>query len=50
MVVDALGEPAATFHEHHGFIRIPDTLRLTQKLSVIIAALTLSCSTEGCAG
>jgi GNAT superfamily N-acetyltransferase len=40
VVVDALHEQAATFCEHHGFARIPDTLRLIQKISDIAAALT----------
>lgn len=40
VVVDALHEPAASFYEHHGFTRIPDTLRLIQKISDIAAALT----------
>ena len=39
VVVDALHERAATFYEHHGFTRIPDTLRLIQKISDIAAAL-----------
>jgi GNAT superfamily N-acetyltransferase len=39
VVVDALHEPAALY-EHHGFTRIPDTLRLIQKISEIAAALT----------
>jgi GNAT superfamily N-acetyltransferase len=39
LVVDALHERAATFYEHHGFTRIPDTLRLIQKISDIAAAL-----------
>jgi GNAT superfamily N-acetyltransferase len=40
VVVDALHERAAAFYEHHGFSRIPDTLRLIQKISDIAAALT----------
>jgi GNAT superfamily N-acetyltransferase len=39
VVVDALHANAAAFYEHHGFSRIPDTLRLTQKISDIAAAL-----------
>lgn len=39
VVVDALHEPAAAFYEHHGFRRIPGTLRLVQKVSDIAAAL-----------
>lgn len=39
VVVDALHEHAAAFYEHHGFTRIPDTLRLIQKISDIAAAL-----------
>jgi GNAT superfamily N-acetyltransferase len=40
VVVDALHEHAAAFYEHHGFTRIPDTLRLIQKISDIAAALS----------
>jgi len=39
LVVDALHERAATFYEHHGFRRIPETMRLLQKMSVIAKAL-----------
>lgn len=39
VVVDALHEKAADFYQHHGFRRIPDTLRLIQKVSDIAAAL-----------
>lgn len=39
VVVDALHEPAAAFYEHHGFRRIPGTLRLVQKISDVAAAL-----------
>ena len=39
VVVDALHEPAAAFYQHHGFVRIPATLRLLQKVSDIEAAL-----------
>jgi GNAT superfamily N-acetyltransferase len=39
VVVDALHERAAAFYEHHGFTRIPSTLRLVQKVSAIEAAL-----------
>jgi hypothetical protein len=38
-VVDAIDEPAATFCEHHGFRRIPETSRLVQKISDIAAAI-----------
>jgi GNAT superfamily N-acetyltransferase len=41
VVVDALHEHAATFYEHHGFRRIPGTLRLVQKVSDIAAAIDL---------
>lgn len=41
VAVDALHEQAATFYEHHGFRRIPGTLRLVQKLSDIAAAIDL---------
>ena len=40
VVVDALHETAATFYEHHGFRRIPGTLRLVQKVSDAAAART----------
>jgi GNAT superfamily N-acetyltransferase len=40
VVVDALHEQAAAFYEHHGFTRIPDTLRLIQKISDVAAALS----------
>lgn len=39
VVVDALHEKAAGFYEHHGFRRIPDGLRLVQKVSDIAASL-----------
>lgn len=39
VVVDAIDEAAASFYEHHGFRRIPDTRRLVQKLSDIECAL-----------
>lgn len=39
VVVDALNERAVGFYEHHGFRRIPGTLRLVQKVSDIAAAL-----------
>ena len=39
VVVDALHENAAKFYEHHGFARIPGTLRLVQKTSSVAAAL-----------
>lgn len=39
VVVDALGEPAAGFYEHHGFRRIPGTLRLVQKVSDVAASV-----------
>jgi GNAT superfamily N-acetyltransferase len=39
VVVDALHEPAAAFYEHHGFRRVPGTLRLVQKVSDVAAAL-----------
>lgn len=38
-VVDALHERACTFYQHYGFRRIPDTLRLVQKMSSIEVAL-----------
>jgi GNAT superfamily N-acetyltransferase len=39
VVVDAIDEHAAAFYEHHGFRRMPGTLRLVQKVSDIAAAL-----------
>jgi GNAT superfamily N-acetyltransferase len=39
-VVDAIDEPPARFYEHHGFRRVPDTMRLVQKMSDIAAAVT----------
>jgi len=39
VVVDALHEKAAGFYQHHGFRRIPNSLRLIQKVSDIAAAL-----------
>lgn len=39
VVVDALHETAASLYHHHGFRRIPDSLRLIQKVSDIAAAL-----------
>jgi len=39
-VVDALHKQACTFYEHHGFKRIPDTLRLVQKMSSIETSLS----------
>lgn len=40
VVVDAIDEHAAAFYEHHGFRRIPESLRLVQKVSDIAAALS----------
>ena len=40
LVVDALHEKAATFYEHYGFKRIPETLRRLQKMSAIAAAIS----------
>lgn len=39
VVVDALHEPAATCYEHHGFKRVPGSLRLVQQVSDVAAAL-----------
>jgi GNAT superfamily N-acetyltransferase len=39
VVVDAIDEGAAGFYSHHGFRRIPGTLRPVQKVSDIAAAL-----------
>jgi ribosomal protein S18 acetylase RimI-like enzyme len=39
VVVDAIDERAASFHERQGFQRIPTTDRLIQKVSDIAAAL-----------
>lgn len=39
VVVDAIDERAASFYEHHGFRRIPQTLRLVQKVADSAAAV-----------
>lgn len=39
VVVDALHERAAAFYEHHGFARVPESLRLVRKVSDIAADL-----------
>lgn len=39
VVVDAIDEHAAGFYAHHGFTRIPGTMRLIQKVSDIAEAL-----------
>jgi GNAT superfamily N-acetyltransferase len=39
VVVDAVHEKAAGFYQHHGFRRIPGSLRLVQKVSDVAAAL-----------
>ncbi len=39
VVVDAIDERVTSFYEHHGFRRIPETLRLVQKVADIAAAL-----------
>lgn len=39
VAVDAIDDTAASFYEHHGFRRIPDSVRLVQKLADIAAAL-----------
>lgn len=39
VVVDALHEQGATFYEHYGFRRIPETLRLVAKVSDIAASI-----------
>ncbi len=39
VVVDAIDDNAVRFYEHHGFRRVPDTLRLVQRLSDVAAAL-----------
>lgn len=41
VVVDAIHEEAAAFYAKHGFTRIPDTLRLVQKVSDIATSLAL---------
>lgn len=40
-VVDAFGEQAAGFYEAHGFLRLPESLRLVLPMATI-AKLTLS--------
>lgn len=39
IVVDAIDERAASFYEHHGFVRIPETQRLIARLRDIAAAV-----------
>jgi len=39
LVVDALNDRAATFYQRHGFQRIPETLRLLQRMSAIAKAM-----------
>lgn len=39
VVVDAVDEQVVRFYEHHGFRRIPGTLRLVQRLGDIAVAL-----------
>ena len=39
VVVDAIDEHAAGFYAHHGFTRIPETMRLVQKVGDIAEAL-----------
>lgn len=39
VAVDAFHEDAVRFYEHHGFRRIPGTLRLVQKVSSVVSAL-----------
>jgi len=39
VVVDAIDNTAAAFYGHHGFRRIPETLRLVQKVADIAASL-----------
>lgn len=39
VVVDALHPEAAAFYEHHGFVQVPGSLRLIQKINDIAAAL-----------
>jgi len=41
VVVDAVDEAAVGFYEHHGFRRIPGTLRLVQKASDVAASMEL---------
>ncbi len=39
VVVDAIDEPAARFYQHYGFRRVPDSMRLVQRISDVAAAL-----------
>jgi GNAT superfamily N-acetyltransferase len=39
VVVDAIDSGAAEFYEHHGFVRLPDSMRLVRKLADIAATL-----------
>ena len=38
LVVDAIDDTAAQFYVHHGFVRLPSSLRLARKLSDLEAA------------
>lgn len=42
VVVDAISESAATFYEHHGFRRAPDSLVLVRKLVDVEAAWSVA--------
>lgn len=39
VVVDAVDDDAASFYEHHGFRRMPESLRLVQNVVDIATAL-----------
>lgn len=39
VVVDAVDDDAASFYEHHGFRRMPESLRLVQNVTDIATAL-----------
>lgn len=41
VVVDAIDANAASFYTRHGFKKVPETMRLVQKVSAIQSAITL---------
>ncbi|TWJ24749.1 acetyltransferase (GNAT) family protein [Micromonospora endolithica] len=46
VVVDAIDPNAAGFYARYGFTKIPETMRLVQKISAIQAAITGSPSSQ----
>lgn len=39
IVVDAIGEQAAQYYEAHGFVRLPDSMRLILPMATIASLL-----------